>query len=274
VPTRSAAGAPWRPIRPGASRAAPKRPTSTRKLGRDGSASRISTAQAAADVGHMGCTSAMRLLGTKGAAWLERIRTEVIHLRRDSWRCGSRSAASSRAWSSSRHSTSRWVRRPGRPTRSGRFRRSRRPSCWRPPSPTRTTSRAATVTRTSPRIALEDEHDELELAHGDLWCLHCHEANDRDQLHLADGVAVGFDESWRLCTQCHGAKLDDWRAGVHGKRVGHWWGPKQYATCVSCHRPHEPRFAPIEARPPPLRPGPRGHPVMAASAEESHEPIE
>jgi hypothetical protein len=121
---------------------------------------------------------------------------------------------------------------------------------------------------------LEDEHDELELAHGDLWCLHCHEANDRDQLHLADGVAVGFDESWRLCTQCHGAKLDDWRAGVHGKRVGHWWGPKQYATCVSCHRPHEPRFAPIEARPPPLRPGPRGHPVMAASAEESHEPIE
>ena len=61
--------------------------------------------------------------------------------------------------------------------------------------------------------ALEDEHDELELAHGDLWCLHCHEANDRDQLHLADGIAVGFDESWRLCTQCHGAKLDDWRAG-------------------------------------------------------------
>lgn len=102
--------------------------------------------------------------------------------------------------------------------------------------------------------ALEDEHDDLELAHGDLWCLHCHEADDRDSLHLADDRAVDFEASWRLCTQCHGEKLDDWRAGVHGKRVGHWWGPKQYTTCVSCHAPHSPRFAPIEARPPPVPP--------------------
>lgn len=101
---------------------------------------------------------------------------------------------------------------------------------------------------------LEDEHEDLELAHGDLWCLHCHDADRRDRLHLADGQRVDFEASWKLCTQCHGKKLADWRAGVHGKRLGHWWGPKQYWTCVECHRPHTPRFEPIEPKPPPRRP--------------------
>jgi hypothetical protein len=118
---------------------------------------------------------------------------------------------------------------------------------------------------------LEDEHDDLELAHGDLWCLHCHEADDRDLLHLADGRAVDFEVSWRLCTQCHGEKLADWRAGVHGKRVGHWWGPKQYATCVSCHRPHTPRFAPIEARQPPIPPDRIGLSGASSPPEETDE---
>jgi hypothetical protein len=102
--------------------------------------------------------------------------------------------------------------------------------------------------------ALEDDHDDIELAHGDLWCLHCHEVDDRDALHLTDGQTTSFEESWRLCTQCHGEKLADWRAGVHGKREGNWWGPKQYWSCVACHAPHAPRFAPIEAMPPPRRP--------------------
>jgi len=108
-------------------------------------------------------------------------------------------------------------------------------------------------TNRTPR-QLEDEHDDKQLAHGDVWCLSCHAEEDRDALHLADTASVPFDESWRLCTQCHGAKLADWRAGVHGKRTGHWWGPKQYRTCVSCHDPHAPAFEPLTPRPPPIRP--------------------
>jgi hypothetical protein len=118
---------------------------------------------------------------------------------------------------------------------------------------------------------LEYEHEDLELAHGDLWCLHCHEADDRDVLHLADEKTVDYGESWRLCTQCHGEKLADWRAGVHGKREGHWWGPKQYRTCVSCHRPHTPAFAPLEPEPPPLPPGRIVRHAGIAPMEGAHE---
>jgi hypothetical protein len=101
---------------------------------------------------------------------------------------------------------------------------------------------------------LEDEHDELALAHGETWCLDCHDADHRDELHLADDRRVEFDESWRLCTQCHGVKLADWRAGVHGKRTGNWWGPKEYWSCVACHDPHSPRYQALEPMRPPTRP--------------------
>jgi hypothetical protein len=106
------------------------------------------------------------------------------------------------------------------------------------------------------RRELEDDHEDrsAEFSHGDLWCLNCHDVDDRDQLRLSDGSPVGFDESWRLCTQCHGNKLADWRAGVHGKRTGHWWGPKEYRTCVVCHDPHDPPFEGIKPKPVPLRP--------------------
>lgn len=103
----------------------------------------------------------------------------------------------------------------------------------------------------------EEEHDEMAFAHGDLWCYSCHDPNprQRQQLRLADETNVPFEESWKLCTQCHAKKLADWRAGVHGKRTGHWWGPKEYRTCVACHNPHDPPFKPIEPMPPPRRPG-------------------
>jgi hypothetical protein len=74
------------------------------------------------------------------------------------------------------------------------------------------------------------------------WCLDCHDAQKRDQLHLTNGDLVPFTESYRLCGQCHGDKLRDWRAGVHGKRVGSWDGAKTYFLCVNCHNPHTPLF--------------------------------
>lgn len=100
---------------------------------------------------------------------------------------------------------------------------------------------------------LEEEHAELEFKHGELWCFHCHDPEDRDRLRLADGRLVPFEESWQLCTQCHAQKLASWQAGIHGKRTGYWWGPKEYRTCTACHGPHSPRFEQLEPKPPPKR---------------------
>jgi hypothetical protein len=97
-----------------------------------------------------------------------------------------------------------------------------------------------------------DEHDYIELAHGDLWCLDCHQSDQRDLLHLSDASPVHMEESWRLCTRCHAKRIPDWRAGVHGKRTGYWRGPKEYRTCVVCHDPHSPLFKPLEPMPPPI----------------------
>lgn len=101
---------------------------------------------------------------------------------------------------------------------------------------------------------LEDEHDSMDFSHGDLWCLHCHDLEDKQKLHLADNTLLVMERSWQLCTQCHSQKLADWRAGVHGKRTGHWRGAKDYRTCVACHNPHDPTFQSLEPKPPPLRP--------------------
>jgi hypothetical protein len=94
------------------------------------------------------------------------------------------------------------------------------------------------------------------LNHGprERWCFDCHNPEDRDQLRLASGTLVPFEESYRLCGQCHGDKYRDWRAGVHGKRTGSWRGEKQYLLCAHCHDPHSPRFKPLKPKPPPIAP--------------------
>ena len=85
------------------------------------------------------------------------------------------------------------------------------------------------------------------------WCTDCHDLNNRDSLKLASGKLLDFKESYKLCGQCHGDKLRDWKVGVHGKRIGEWNGKKQYFLCVSCHNPHSPKFKPIQPLPPPFR---------------------
>ena len=106
------------------------------------------------------------------------------------------------------------------------------------------------------RRVLSDMHGDIELKHDEQhrWCLDCHDADNRDQLHLASGEPVKFEESYRLCGQCHGEKYRDWRAGVHGRRVGQWNGAKQYLLCVHCHSPHQPRFKSMAPQPAPVRP--------------------
>jgi len=106
------------------------------------------------------------------------------------------------------------------------------------------------------RRVLSIAHQEIELRHDEehRWCLDCHDADDRDRLRLASGQLVSFEESYRLCGQCHGDKYRDWRAGVHGRRTGHWDGHKSYLLCVNCHDSHHPAFQPIRPEPPPDRP--------------------
>ena len=106
------------------------------------------------------------------------------------------------------------------------------------------------------RRELKEMHSDILLKHGpeSRWCLDCHDPLDRDRLHLASGEQIEFTVSYELCGQCHGEKLRDWRAGVHGKRTGSWNGQKQYLLCVNCHNPHSPHFAPLKPMPPPTRP--------------------
>ena len=106
------------------------------------------------------------------------------------------------------------------------------------------------------RRELATAHQEIRLAHDEehRWCLDCHDTSSRDMLHLASGELVPFEESYRLCGQCHGDKCRDWRAGVHGRRTGSWDGEKTYLLCVHCHNAHAPAFQPITPEPTPLPP--------------------
>lgn len=102
------------------------------------------------------------------------------------------------------------------------------------------------------------EHTNVKLLHAAEalpWCLACHDAKDRDKFHLVTGELVGFTETYRLCGQCHGTNYRDWKAGVHGKRIGYFAnGPRTYFLCVNCHNPHDPKFKPLKPEPPPFRP--------------------
>jgi len=106
------------------------------------------------------------------------------------------------------------------------------------------------------RRELTEMHDDIIFDHDseNRWCLACHYTVDRDSLVLAGGKLLGFNESFKLCGQCHGPKYRDWKLGIHGKRTGNWNGEKQYLLCVHCHDPHSPKFKSLEPMPPPRRP--------------------
>ncbi|MGD0232719.1 MAG: hypothetical protein ABSC19_20595 [Syntrophorhabdales bacterium] len=102
------------------------------------------------------------------------------------------------------------------------------------------------------------EHTDINLRHAPEalpWCFGCHDAKNRDKLHLVNGDLIDFTESYRLCGQCHGTNYRDWKAGIHGKRIGYFaGGVKTYFLCVNCHNPHDPKFKPLKPEPPPFRP--------------------
>ncbi len=92
------------------------------------------------------------------------------------------------------------------------------------------------------------------MTHGgaNLWCLDCHDGNDRDSLIKMNEEALGFNESQFLCGQCHGPELRDWEMSIHGRTDGFWDARldlEQGSTrllCVECHTAHAPRFRPMQ----------------------------
>jgi hypothetical protein len=107
------------------------------------------------------------------------------------------------------------------------------------------------------RRKLVDMHDDITAIFDhdseNRWCLDCHDLKNRNYLKLASGKLLDFKESYKLCGQCHGEKLRDWKVGVHGKRTGEWNGKKEYLLCVHCHNPHTPKFKELTPEPPPIR---------------------
>jgi hypothetical protein len=91
---------------------------------------------------------------------------------------------------------------------------------------------------------------------GRFWCLDCHLGGDREFLRSLDGAKLDFDDTSRLCGQCHSARYRDWVFGGHGKRVAGWTGERQLYGCTACHDPHSPLIPPrAPSPPPPVRAG-------------------
>jgi len=92
---------------------------------------------------------------------------------------------------------------------------------------------------------LDQFHQGLKYAHGNLTCLSCHNSGNYDTLRLADTKAVEFTDSMTLCSQCHGPQRRDYERGLHGGMNGYWdltRGGRTRNTCINCHDPHTPKF--------------------------------
>jgi len=86
------------------------------------------------------------------------------------------------------------------------------------------------------------------------WCTFCHDMDNYDQLCLLDGGSVTFDETYRVCAQCHGERYADWQNGIHGLQTGSWSERQVRRSCPFCHDPHVPGTPRVRALPAPERP--------------------
>jgi len=82
-------------------------------------------------------------------------------------------------------------------------------------------------------------------------CYLCHDKTDRNKLRLISGQSVSFNDTPRLCGQCHPSRKRDWDRGIHGKHVGSWRGTSHRYSCSDCHDPHAPKRGTVRALPPP-----------------------
>jgi hypothetical protein len=94
-------------------------------------------------------------------------------------------------------------------------------------------------------VDLDQFHQGLQIQHGMNSCLSCHDADNYDNLKLADGRKIAYEDSIELCSQCHGPQRRDYERGVHGGMNGYWdltRGGRVRNTCIDCHDPHVPKF--------------------------------
>jgi hypothetical protein len=99
-----------------------------------------------------------------------------------------------------------------------------------------------------------DFHKGIDQRHGQVSCLACHDAENRDQLRLADGSPVPFGDALALCGQCHGPQTRDYHDGSHGGMNGYWdltRGPRVRNGCLDCHEPHAPQIPQVQPVLPP-----------------------
>ncbi|MCD8399989.1 cytochrome c family protein [Tenacibaculum finnmarkense] len=92
---------------------------------------------------------------------------------------------------------------------------------------------------------IKKAHWNIKLNHADantMSCTTCHNGNNMDNLKSITGHAIDFNNSYKLCSQCHQKQYKDWTGGAHGKRIGSWAPPRASMTCVNCHNPHSPGF--------------------------------
>jgi hypothetical protein len=124
------------------------------------------------------------------------------------------------------------------------------------------------VDNVNPRLDVNQYHETVVMNHGlNGRCVNCHHQEDRNSLVMRNGEKLGFGQSVKLCSNCHGPSYRQWQRGVHGKTLGYWdetKGEKRKLTCVECHDPHSPHYNPMKPLPGPntLRMGeqdPQGH---------------
>ncbi len=92
---------------------------------------------------------------------------------------------------------------------------------------------------------IKKAHWNIELNHANsstLNCTSCHNGENMDHLKSLTGESIDFNNSYKLCAQCHQQEYKDWAGGAHGKRIESWASPRVSMTCVQCHNPHEPHI--------------------------------
>ena len=104
---------------------------------------------------------------------------------------------------------------------------------------------------------LDTMHDgEIEHGRGRIWCLSCHDLENRNYLKTLLNEPVDFDEAHLVCGGCHANRHKDWYFGAHGKRVANWQGERTLYNCTHCHNPHSPAIKARAPKPaPPVRAG-------------------
>jgi len=104
---------------------------------------------------------------------------------------------------------------------------------------------------------LNTMHDaEIEHGRGRIWCMSCHNLEDRNYLNTLLKELVDFDEAHLVCGGCHANRHKDWYFGAHGKRVANWQGERTLYNCTHCHNPHSPAIEARAPKPaPPVRAG-------------------